>query len=356
MGQERRDARPHRFGWTYTAPHNTDYWKYYITKKGWNPNEPLDRGDFEVLATFEYDGRAADTYPVHTIDIPSDRTGYYVILAQWEIDDTGAAFYNVVDVDIQPGTSTPDTTAPSAPTGLTSAATTASSVDLRWTASTDDRGVASYRVERATGSGAFAQVATPAGTSYLNTGLAASTTYRYRVSAVDAAGNVSAASAVFSVTTASGTTPDTTQPSAPTGLASSGVTSSSVNLSWTASTDDRGVTGYRVERATATGAFQQVAQVTTTSYQNTGLAAATTYRYRVSAVDAAGNVSGLSTTISVTTSSGTTPTYPTWNSRGAYTKGDRVTWNGKVYEAVQTYQGVGDTNWINAGSLWKVVG
>ena len=65
-------------------------------------------------------------------------------------------------------------------------------IDLNWTASTDNVGVSGYRVERCQGAGCtnFAQVGTPTATTYSDTGLAPSTTYRYQVRAVDAAGNL----------------------------------------------------------------------------------------------------------------------------------------------------------------------
>lgn len=88
---------------------------------------------------------------------------------------------------------------------------------------------------------------------------------------------------------------DTTPPSAPT-LSASGTTQTGTNLSWTASTDNVGVTGYDVYR---NGAF--LASVTTTSYVATGLTAATTYSFFVRAKDAAGNASANSNTVNVTT-------------------------------------------------------
>jgi chitodextrinase len=72
----------------------------------------------------------------------------------------------------------------------------------------------------------------------------------------------------------------------PAGLSATAISSSQINLSWTASTDNVGVAGYRVFRN-----GNQIATVTTTSYSNTGLAASTAYTYTVSAFDAAGNVS-----------------------------------------------------------------
>ncbi len=98
---------------------------------------------------------------------------------------------------------------------------------------------------------------------------------------------------------AAGATPpptlDTTAPTTPTGLASS-VNGNSITLTWNASTDNVGVTGYRVYR---NGAL--VATVSSTSWTDTGLAVSTTYSYRVSAIDAAGNASAQSAALSVRT-------------------------------------------------------
>ncbi|MBO3746201.1 cellulose binding domain-containing protein [Streptosporangiaceae bacterium NEAU-GS5] len=107
-----------------------------------------------------------------------------------------------------------------------------------------------------------------------------------------------------------GTGGDTTVPSAPANLAASGTTSTSTGLSWTASTDNVGVTGYDILRATGAtgGTFAQVGTSATTSFTNTGLTANTTYRYQVRARDAAGNLSAVSNITQVTTQTGgTTP-------------------------------------------------
>src|SRR3989338_466691 len=97
---------------------------------------------------------------------------------------------------------------------------------------------------------------------------------------------------------------DTTPPTAPSSLASTAVRSSQINLSWTASTDNVGVTGYFVERCQGAGcsSFVQVAVLgNVTSYSNTGLSANMSYSYRVGATDAAGNPSSYSNTASVAT-------------------------------------------------------
>ncbi|HSP81071.1 MAG TPA: fibronectin type III domain-containing protein, partial [Myxococcaceae bacterium] len=94
---------------------------------------------------------------------------------------------------------------------------------------------------------------------------------------------------------------DTTAPSAPSNLSASAVSASQVNLSWTASTDNVGVTGYNIYRSTDGLTFSAVASTTSTSHADTGLAASTTYSYRVTADDAAGNESTVSNTASATT-------------------------------------------------------
>jgi poly(beta-D-mannuronate) lyase len=92
---------------------------------------------------------------------------------------------------------------------------------------------------------------------------------------------------------------DTTAPTAPTGLAASAVSSSQINLSWNASSDNVGVTGYDVYRG---GSFLK--SVTGTSTSDTGLSPSTTYSYTVRAKDAAGNQSSNSNTASATTQAG----------------------------------------------------
>jgi cellulose 1,4-beta-cellobiosidase len=191
-----------------------------------------------------------------------------------------------------------DTTAPSAPTGLTAGTPTSSSVSLSWTASTDNVAVTGYDVYRGT-----TLVGSSATTSYSVTGLSAATTYSFTVKAKDAAGNVSSSSSAVSVTTANGGTNDTTAPSVPTGLTAGTTTQTSVPLSWTASTDNTGgsgVAGYEVLRGSTV-----VGTTTSTSYTVTGLTAGTAYSFSVRAKDVAGNTSAASSAVSATTQPGT---------------------------------------------------
>src|SRR3989441_1144164 len=192
-----------------------------------------------------------------------------------------------------------DTTAPSMSTGLTGAAAGSTGANLSWSASTDNVGVTAYILLRN-----GVQVATPVSTSFADTGLSAATTYSYTVAARDAAGNISPNSASVSVTTASAA--DTTPPSTPTGLTGAAAGSTGANLSWSASTDNVGVTGYIVRRNGV-----QVATAATTSFADRGLSAATTYSYTVAARDAAGNLSPDSTSVSVTTAIAADTTPPT---------------------------------------------
>jgi chitodextrinase len=185
-------------------------------------------------------------------------------------------------------TSQTDTTPPSRPTGLTGVPMGSTGASLSWSASTDNMGVTAYVVRRN-----GTQVATPATTTYVDSGLSAATTYSYTVAAHDAAGNVSPLSASVSVTTA--TVADTVPPSPPTGFAAVAAGSTSANLSWNASTDNVAVTAYILRRNGA-----QIATPTTTTYSDTGLSAATTYTYTVAARDAAGNTSSAASA-SVTT-------------------------------------------------------
>ena len=89
---------------------------------------------------------------------------------------------------------------------------------------------------------------------------------------------------------------DTQAPTTLTGLTATSVSSSQINLSWTASTDNVGVAGYLVFRNNV-----QIASTTQTSYSDTGLAPSTSYAYTVVAYDAAGNVSPVSSPATATT-------------------------------------------------------
>jgi glucose/arabinose dehydrogenase/chitodextrinase len=214
----------------------------------------------------------------------------------------GAAHrYDAIMVAFKPATQVPDTTAPSAPTNLTAATSSSSQVNVSWSASTDNVGVTGYRVERCQGTGCsnFAEIATPTAVTYSDSGLASSTAYSYRVRATDAAGNLSGYSPIATATTQGA--PDTIAPSVPANLAGTGTSFTQVNLTWTASTDNVGVAGYKIFRDGA-----QINTSTSTTFNDSGLAAGTSYSYTVAAYDAAGNSSAQSSPVNVSTQSDTT--------------------------------------------------
>jgi hypothetical protein len=124
------------------------------------------------------------------------------------------------------------------------------------------------------------------------------------VTAVSQADNTKSSSAMVTITAP----PDKTPPTAPTNLTASAISNSQINLSWTASTDNVGVTGYKVERCQGANCsnFSPIATPVGTSYNDTGLTASTSYSYRVRATDAAGNLSNYSNiAIAITQASST---------------------------------------------------
>jgi chitodextrinase/lysophospholipase L1-like esterase len=197
----------------------------------------------------------------------------------------------------------PDTLPPTTP-GTPTATVTCGSALLNWTASTDNIGVTGYEIWAASGSagGTFVQIGTSTTTSFRTSGAGIA---RYQIRARDAAGNVSPFTPPVPVNVPACPN-DTQPPTVPGTPTTSGLTSTSVTLSWSASTDNLGVAGYDILRATSTGTFATVGTSTTTSFTDTGLTANTTYSYMVRARDAAGNTSALSAPVTIMTPGGGT--------------------------------------------------
>lgn len=190
----------------------------------------------------------------------------------------------------------PDTTPPSKPEDLSTLAISSSEISLSWTASIDDTAVTGYKVYR---DGSYLAAVT--NNSFADLGLSPETQYSYRVSAYDEAGNESIQSNESRMTTlAVPVVPDTESPTTPTNLNASAVSVSQINLTWSNSTDNVAVAGYRIYRNGV-----HIETVTSNSYSDTGLTEGTNYSYVVTAVDTSGNESAQSNT-----SADTTPVIP----------------------------------------------
>ncbi len=214
-------------------------------------------------------------------------------------DTTGATGpYSNVAIVAAPGS------VPSAPGHLSAAADRNGPVNLTWNASTSGIGIADYIVQRCQGATCtnFAQVGTATGTSYIDSAVSSSTTYTYRVQAVDTAGNMSAFSNTATVSTV-GSEP----PTAPGNLTATAVGASQINLSWTASMSSLGLANYVVQRCQGVGcnSFVQIATPTGTALSDTGLIQGASYSYRVEAIDIEGNVSPFSNVATAVTLSAT---------------------------------------------------
>jgi chitodextrinase len=182
-----------------------------------------------------------------------------------------------------------DTTAPSVPGNLRSTGVTSSSVSLAWDASTDNVGVTGYDVYRGS-----TLVTTASGTTYTNTGLAASTSYTYTVRARDAAGNVSAAGNSVTVSTSAGTG----APGTPGTPSVTGSTNSSLSLSWGGASGT--VTGYRVYedstvRATVTGTSATIGSLGTCTSHTYTIRAYNSVGESASSGSVSGTTTGCST-------------------------------------------------------------
>lgn len=187
----------------------------------------------------------------------------------------------------------PDVTPPSVPTNVVMTGRSATSIDISWTASTDDVGVVGYKVFRG-----GTLIASPTTNSYSDIGLSPNTGYSYTVSAYDAVPNESAQSAPTVISTLS----DTSPPSVPSNLHQTGQTTSTVTIAWNPSADNVATTSYEIYRSGSLVRTQAG-----TSYTDTGLAVYTAYGYNIIAKDAAGNTSNLSSTLYASTAQDITP-------------------------------------------------
>ncbi|SFZ94045.1 Lysophospholipase L1 [Flaviramulus basaltis] len=191
----------------------------------------------------------------------------------------------------------PDDEKPSTPLNLVASNIGTTSVNLNWTAATDNIAVIDYAVYN----NGVLLIASTGGTqtNYSLTGLSASTLYTLTVRAIDAAGNTSDNSNTEIFTTSTNTTsPDTQNPTAPLNLVASNITETTVDLSWTAATDNIAVTNYNIYN---NGNVLIASIENATNYTLTNLTPDTSYNITIQAIDAAGNQSSNSNNQDFTT-------------------------------------------------------
>lgn len=100
-----------QWDWWLTAPHKTSRFEYFITKDGWDSDQPLTRAQFDLapVISLEWDTSAPVQAVSHWGLVPSNKQGRHVIYGVWTVFDTAMAFYQTIDVDIQPARASDET-------------------------------------------------------------------------------------------------------------------------------------------------------------------------------------------------------------------------------------------------------
>ena len=119
-------AGPREFVWTNTAQHRTMYFRYYITKQGYNPANPVKWSDLEQIHQSAPTGQEATSR--HVVTLPA-RTGKHVVYSIWQRDyaDAPEGFYQCIDVQYGGTNSSIATTSSTAPSSRSSVSNTTSS-------------------------------------------------------------------------------------------------------------------------------------------------------------------------------------------------------------------------------------
>jgi M6 family metalloprotease-like protein len=214
-----------------------------------------------------------------------------------------------------------------APSSLVTSVVSSSQINLSWSDNSSDE--TSFRVERSpNGTSSWVEIGNVSAntTSYANTGLSGCTTYYYRVRAHRSGDNVFSSYSNLSNATTTGC-----PLAAPSSLATSVVSSSQINLSWSDNSSDE--TSFRVERSpNGTSSWVEIGNVSanTTSYANTGLSSCTTYYYRVRAHRSGDNVFSSYSNLSSATTTGCPLAAPSslLASDGTYTDRVYISWSG----------------------------
>jgi chitin-binding protein len=266
-----------------------------------------------------------------------------MIVAAWDVYDTGSTFYNMIDLNVTSGGGSTTPEVCDAPTGLSTSNTTQTSTTLSWNKNSNCNNYEStYKVYQNN-----SVITTTTSTTFTVQNLAPNTTYSFMVEDMSTGKKSNA----VSVTTLADSTPQPEACKSPLGLHSMGTTKNTVSLMWNMSGDCMDYTSsYEVYQ---NGYY--LGTTNTTSYNVTGLTPSTTYSFYVKDTKN-GQVSN---TFTVTTSAdenqggGSSETYPDLVIGQTYYKGDLVTHDGETKEVIQTFTYYGDPNWWNAPSLFK---
>ena len=275
---------------THAYPYRSQVWAY-------------DANDLIAVKNGQKQSHQVQPYAVWELDasfkeiqgVGYDPVTQRLYVSQVYADNT-QPLIRVYQIDVAPVVlPPPDTTAPSVSITAPANGATVSGSSVTVSANASDNvGVAGVQFKLDGVNLGTEDLLLPYSVSW-NTTVASNGSHQLIAVARDAAGN-SANSGTVTVTV-NNIVPDTTLPSAPTNLSASVISTSQINLSWTASTDNVAVTGYRVDRCPGSGCvnFTQVAAPLTNAHSDTGLSSSTAYSYRVRAIDLAGNLSSYST-------------------------------------------------------------
>jgi transcriptional regulator CtsR len=318
-----------QLSWTASPDANSGYHVYRAS----NPSGPFTRLTSSAVTGTTYtdaSGSAGNTYMVRALKL-ENATG----------SNGSGSYYNPSQGIFATVQGNP------APSNLSATLFSCTQINLNWTDNGSNE--TGFTIERKTGAGGtYAPIATVGAnvTTYNNTGLAANTTYFYRVQANYASGN-SAWSNEASATTGT--------PTAPSTLTATAISCSQINVCWTDNANNE--TGFKIERKTgAGGTYAQIATVgaNVTCYNNnTGLASNTTYYYRVRANNGCGDSAFSNEAFA------TTPTCVTTNIT-AQQPSVAMTINGSLTEASWSVTtpvsklviGTANNNTVTLGVLW----
>ncbi|MFT5373583.1 MAG: fibronectin type 3 domain-containing protein [Candidatus Latescibacterota bacterium] len=285
------------------------------------PTRDADGGDLTGLSSYVVLRSKDNSNSFAPIDTVTTENNRYVDTG---LDASTTYFYALRAVDNSSNSSARSSSTSAKTAGIDSPSGISATAGIRkvtvsWTASSEES-LIGYNIYRSTRSDQdFSRLTGVEGTSYstgqttyIDSNLTGGATFFYKISTVTSVSESSQSTFVGATVQS-----DNRAPSAPTLVDGESVTDDpeKINITWKAPTTDSngsdltGLESYLVYRATvSTGPFSLVGTVTATAFQDTGLAAVTTYFYQVEAVDQVGNVSSRSTTVSAITSGVDKPT------------------------------------------------